>query len=75
MRAAFTHSKSGVFRFQGGTNDSNDAANAFVVEGVNTSFNGCTIRSTAYSGMGAADRPGNLQFRQNGSSLKFDAEL
>ena len=54
---------------------SNDAANAFVVEGVNTSFNGCTIRSTAYSGMGAADRPGNLQFRQNGSSLKFDAEL
>ena len=75
MRTAFTHSKSGVFRFQGGTNDSNDAANAFVVEGVNTSFNGCTIRSTAYSGMGAADRPGNLQFRQNGSSLKFDAEL
>jgi hypothetical protein len=75
MRAAFTHSKSGVFRFQGGTNDSNDAANAFDLHGVNTSFNGCTIRSTAYSGMGAADRPGNLQFRQNGSKLKFDAEL
>jgi len=75
MRAAFTHSKSGVFRFQGGTNDSADSAVSFALEGVNTSFNGCTIRSTAYSGMGAADRPGNLQFRQNGSKLKFDAEL
>ena len=75
MRAAFTNSKSGVFRFQGATNDSADAANAFNLHGVNTSFNACTLRSTAYSGMGAADRPGNLQFRQDGSSLKFDAEL
>ena len=75
MRAAFTHSKSGVFRFQGATNDSNDAANAFDLHGVNTSFNACTIRSSAYSGMAAADRPGNLQFRQDGSKLKFDAEL
>ena len=75
MRAAFTNSKSGVFRFQGATNDSADAANAFSLEGVNTSFNACTLRSTAYSGMGAADRPGNLQFRQDSSSLKFDAEL
>ena len=75
MRAAFTNSKSGVFRFQGATNDSADAANAFNLHGVNTSFNACTLRSTAYSGMGAADRPGNLQFRQDSSSLKFDAEL
>ena len=75
MRAAFTHSKSGTFRFQGATNDSNDSAFSFSLEGVNTSFNACTIRNTNYSGMGAADRPGNLQFRQDGSKLKFDAEL
>ena len=75
MRAAFTHSKSGVFRFQGATNDSADSAVSFALEGVNTTFNACTIRSTSYSSMGAADRPGNLQFRQDGSKLKFDAEL
>jgi len=75
MRAAFTHSKSGTFRFQGATNDSNDSSSSFALHGVNTSFNACTIRNTSYSGMGAADRPGNLQFRQNNSSLKFDAEL
>jgi len=75
MRAAFTHSKSGSFRFQGATNDSGDSAYSFSLEGVNTTFNACTIRNTNYSGMGAADRPGNLQFRQDGSKLKFDAEF
>ena len=75
MRAAFTVSKSGVFRFQGATNDSAVSAAAFSLEGVNTSFNACTIRNTSYSGMAAADRPGNLQFMQDGSKLKFDAEL
>jgi len=75
MRAAFTVSKSGLFRFQGATNDSDNSAVSFSLEGVNTSFNACTIRNTSYSGMGAADRPGNLQFMQDGSKLKFDAEL
>ena len=75
MRAAFTLSKSGTFRFQGATNDSADSSAAFTLEGVNTSFNACTIRNTSYSGMGAADRPGNLQFRQDTSNLNFDAEL
>tara|TARA_B100000287_G_scaffold390184_1_gene400821 strand:+ start:254 stop:1396 length:1143 start_codon:yes stop_codon:yes gene_type:complete len=75
MRAAFTVNKSGTFRFQGATNDSADSTEAFSLEGVNTTFNACTIRSTAYSSMGAADRPGNLQFRSDGASLKFDAEL
>ena len=75
MRAAFTHSKSGTFRFQGATNDSDDSAASFSLEGVNTTFNACTIRNTNYSNMGAADRPGNLQFRQDSSKLKFDAEL
>jgi len=75
MRTAFTLSKSGTFRFQGATNDSDDSAASFSLEGVNTSFNGCTIRNVHYANMGAADRPGNLEFRQDGSSLKFDAEL
>ena len=75
MRAAFTNSKSGIFRFQGATNDSDDSAYSFSIEGVNTNFNACTIRNTNYANMGAADRPGNLQFRSDGASLKFDAEL
>ena len=75
MRAAFTNSKSGIFRCQGATNDSDDSAYSFSIEGVNTTFNACTIRNTNYSSMGAADRPGNLQFRQDSSKLKFDAEL
>ena len=75
MRAAFTVNKSGTFRFQGATNDSADSTEAFSLEGGNTTFNACTIRSTAYSSMGAADRPGNLQFRSDGASLKFDAEI
>ena len=74
MRAAFTNSKSGIFRFQGATNDSDDSAYSFSIEGVNTNFNACTIRNTNYANMGAADRPGNLQFRSDGASLKFDAE-
>ena len=61
-----------VFKY---TPTADDATNASLVLVKNTNFTGAVIQLTGTSGLGAADRPGNLQFRASDSSLLFSAEL
>jgi len=75
MRAAPSFTFSGTCRAQGGTNDSANFTSNLNIANANTSNTGATIRVTGTSGLGAADRGYNLQFKANGSSLTFDAEL
>ena len=75
MRAAPAFTFSGTCRAQGGTNDSANFTSGLAIASPNTSNTGATVRVTGTSGMGAADRGYNLQFKANGSSFIFDAEL
>jgi len=75
MRAAPSFTFSGTCRAQGGTNDSANFTSNLSIANPNTSNTGTCIRVTGTSGMGAADRGYNLQFKANGSSFIFDAEL
>jgi len=75
MRAAPALTFSGTCRAQGGTNDSANFTSNLNIANANTSNTGATIRVTGTSGLGAADRGYNLQFKANGSSFIFDAEL
>ena len=75
MRAAPSFTFSGTCRAQGGTNDSASFTSGLAIANPNTSNTGATVRVTGTSGMGAADRGYNLQFKANGSSFIFDAEL
>ncbi len=75
MRAAPAFTFSGTCRAQGGTNDSANFTSGLAIANPNTSNTGATVRVTGTSGMGAADRGYNLQFKANGSSFIFDAEL
>jgi len=75
MRAAPALTFSGTCRAQGGTSDSATFTSNLNIANANTSNTGATIRVTGTSGLGAADRGYNLQFKANGSSLTFDAEL
>ena len=75
MRAAPSFTFSGTCRAQGGTNDSANFTSGLAIANPNTSNTGACVRVTGTSGMGAADRGYNLQFKANGSSFIFDAEL
>ena len=75
MRAAPSFTFSGTARFQGATNDSANFTSGLAIINPNTNGTGAVIQLTGSSGMGAADRPGNLQFRADTSSLLFSAEL
>ena len=75
MRAAPSFTFSGTARFQGASNDSANFTSGLAIINPNTNGTGAVIQLTGTSGLGAADRPGNLQFRANGSSLTFSAEL
>ena len=75
MRSDPTFSMAGTLRFQGGTNDSATFTSGLVLQQVNSTFDGASLQLTGSSGMGANDRPGNLQFKASNSSISFDAEL
>ena len=75
MRGAPSFTFSGTARFQGATNDSANFTSGLAIVNPNTNFTGAVIQLTGTSGLGAADRPGNLQFRADDSSLLFSAEL
>ena len=75
MRSDPTLGVSGTLRFQGGTNDSATFTSGLALQQINSTFDGASMQLTGSSGMGAADRPGNLQFKASNSSLSFDAEL
>ena len=75
MRAAPSFTFSGTARFQGASNDSANFTSGLAIISPNTNFTGAVIQLTGTSGLGAADRPGNLQFRASDSSLLFSAEL
>ncbi len=75
MRAAPSFTFSGSARFQGGTNDSATFTSGLAIINPNTNGTGAVVQLTGSSGMGAADRPGNLQLKASGSSLLFIAEL
>ena len=75
MRGAPSLTFSGTARFQGATNDSANFTSGLAIVNPNTNGTGAVIQLTGTSGLGAADRPGNLQFRADGSSLLFSAEL
>lgn len=75
MRAAPSFTFSGTARFQGATNDSANFTSGLAIVNPNTNGTGAVIQLTGTSALGAADRPGNLQFRADGSSLLFSAEL
>jgi len=75
MRAAPSFTFSGTARFQGASNDSANFTSGLAIINPNTNGTGAVIQLTGSSGMAAADRPGNLQFRADTSSLLFSAEL
>ena len=75
MRSDPTFSMAGTLRFQGGTNDSATFTSGLALQQVNDTFDGASLQLTGSSSMGAADRPGNLQFKANNSFISFDAEL
>ena len=75
MRSDPTFSMAGTLRFQGGTNDSATFTSGLALQQINETFDGASLQLTGSSSMGAADRPGNLQFKASNSSLSFDAEL
>ena len=75
MRADMTMTIGGTFRFQGGTNDSATFTSGLALQSINETFDGASMQVTGTSSLGAADRPGNLQFKASSSSLSFDAEL
>lgn len=75
MRSDPTLSVSGTLRFQGATNDSANFTSGLALQQINSTFDGASIQVTGTSGMGAADRPGNLQFKSSGSFISFDAEF
>ena len=75
MRSTPTFSMAGTLRFQGGTNDSATFTSGLALQQVNETFDGASLQLTGSSSMGAADRPGNLQFKASNSSISFDAEL
>jgi len=75
MRSDPTLSVSGTFRFQGATNDSANFTSGFALQQINATFDGASIQVTGTSSLGAADRPGNLQFKAADSSISFDAEI
>jgi hypothetical protein len=75
MRASPSFTLSGTCRAQGGTNDTANFSSGLALVHPNNSHDGSCIRVTGTSGAGAADRGFNLQFKSNGASLTFDAEL
>jgi len=75
MRSDPTLGVSGTLRFQGATNDSATFTSGLALQQVNSTFDGASIQVTGTSSLGAADRPGNLQFKAADSSISFDAEL
>ena len=75
MRAAPSFTLSGTCRAQGGTADSANFTSGLAIISPNTSHTGACIRVSGTSNLGAADRGYNLQFKADGSSLTFDAEL
>ncbi len=75
MRADPTFTMAGTLRFQGATNDSATFTSGVALQSINETFDGASLQVTGTSSLGAADRPGNLQFKASSSSLSFDAEL
>ena len=75
MRGAPSLTFSGTARFQGATNDSANFTSGLAIINPNTNGTGAAIYLTGTSGLGAADRPGNLQFRADDSSLLFSSEF
>jgi hypothetical protein len=75
MRAQPSFTLSGGLRFQGGTNDSATFTSGIAITNPNTNFTGAALFVSGTSGLGAVDRPGNLQFMGDGSSILFSAEL
>ena len=75
MRTSPTFAQSGTLRCQGGSLDSATFTSGLVIINENTNHTGAAIRVTGTSGLGAADRGYNLQFKSNGAKLTFDAEL
>ena len=75
MRASPSFTLSGSCRAQGGTADTANFSSGLALVHPNNSHDGSCIRVTGTSGAGAADRGFNLQFKSNGASLTFDAEL
>lgn len=75
MRASPSFTLSGSCRAQGGTTDTANFSSGLALVHPNNSHDGSAIRVTGTSGAGAADRGFNLQFKSNGASLTFDAEL
>jgi hypothetical protein len=75
MRATPSFELSGTCRCQGGTADSANFTSGLVITNENTNFTGSALRVTGTSGLGAADRGYNLQFKANTSRISFDAEL
>ena len=75
MRSQPSFTFSGTLRFQGGTNDSANFTSGLAIIQPNTGCTGAVLQLTGGSSMSAADRPGNLQFRADTSSLVFSAEL
>ena len=75
MRAQPSFTLNGGARFQGASNDSATFTSGIAISNPNTNFTALALYVTGTSGLGAADRPGNLQFIGDDSSLLFSAEL
>ena len=74
MRTAPTLAVSGTLRMQSGQYDSPTFTSMEMLD-PNTSYDGCRIDGTFSASSIARDKPGNLQFQANSSSITFNAEL
>ena len=74
MRTAPTLAVSGTLRMQSGEHDSPTFTSMEMLD-PNTSYDGCRIDGTFSASSIARDKPGNLQFQANSSSITFNSEL